>query len=415
MAKYGLTVKVFEVFEETAGTWCVGRKGSALYDGLRTNLPTGLMQFWSFQWDGPSVFVKPKDMNEYINRYAVAKDVGKCISFNTRVQAVERKDDSWIVTYQEPHGPQQSELFDAVIVANGHFNVPLIPDNLLAQIPLWKGKCLHSKDYIRPETFRGLKVLLVGGKSSGTDIAKELDGIASEIHVCDTDCPEKPFYIGRDNEIVNMKRLGERFYLVPGCNRTYWRAPLKELVENSSTVKFQAGPDLECDVVIFCTGYKMDFPFLSSDIVEIINSKRVRPIYNEVMHAEYPTLFFAALNQPIVPFPFVEMQMEWAAKMLVDPSILPSREARFKQVHEIDQAISAGELTARTAHIPRPNQFSYMLSLAKEAKLDNLATIEERLYAMGDAYKRVGASRPIAPGQNDDYRDREIRVNWSLL
>lgn len=65
-----------------------------------------------------------------------------------------------------------SELFDAVMVCNGHYSRPRLP-----QLPgqdAFPGLQMHSHNYRRPDGFAGQTVLLVGASSSGVDIAEEL-------------------------------------------------------------------------------------------------------------------------------------------------------------------------------------------------------------------------------------------------
>lgn len=65
-----------------------------------------------------------------------------------------------------------SKLFDAVVVCNGHYSRPRLP-----QLPGqdgFPGLQMHSHNYRRPDGFAGQTVLLVGASSSGVDIAEEL-------------------------------------------------------------------------------------------------------------------------------------------------------------------------------------------------------------------------------------------------
>lgn len=64
-----------------------------------------------------------------------------------------------------------TETFNAVVVANGHFDVPSSPS--LPGLELYNGKVVHSRFYDSPPTgYEGKVVLCVGYKSSGTDVAR---------------------------------------------------------------------------------------------------------------------------------------------------------------------------------------------------------------------------------------------------
>nr|CAD7395051.1 unnamed protein product [Timema cristinae] len=62
--------------------------------------------------------------------------------------------------------------FDAIIVCNGHYSVPHIPD--IPGVETFNGIQLHSHSYREPEKFTGLNVVLLGASSSGVDIGLEL-------------------------------------------------------------------------------------------------------------------------------------------------------------------------------------------------------------------------------------------------
>lgn len=70
-----------------------------------------------------------------------------------------------------------SEVFDAVCVCNGHFSVPSVPD--VEGMEGFRGVCMHARAYDRPavEAFIGRRVLCVGSRSSGADIAREVSSV----------------------------------------------------------------------------------------------------------------------------------------------------------------------------------------------------------------------------------------------
>lgn len=48
-------------------------------------------------------------------------------------------------------------------------------------LELFKGKCIHSRDYKEPGAFKGKRVLVIGLGNSGCDIATELSHIAKQV------------------------------------------------------------------------------------------------------------------------------------------------------------------------------------------------------------------------------------------
>lgn len=67
-----------------------------------------------------------------------------------------------------------TEIFDAVCVCNGHYDEAFIPE--AEGFDGFRGTSMHSRAYDRPdvEAFEGRRVLCVGSRSSGTDIAREV-------------------------------------------------------------------------------------------------------------------------------------------------------------------------------------------------------------------------------------------------
>jgi cation diffusion facilitator CzcD-associated flavoprotein CzcO len=82
----------------------------------------------------------------------------------------------WFLTAHPHTDPPQGGalpevgVFDAVVVANGHFDVPWSPE--LPGLGAFRGRVIHSRYYDSPQGFEGQRVLCVGYKSSGTDVAK---------------------------------------------------------------------------------------------------------------------------------------------------------------------------------------------------------------------------------------------------
>lgn len=65
------------------------------------------------------------------------------------------------------------ESFDAVMVCNGHYFKPSIPN--IPGRDIFTGKQMHSHDYRVPEVFDGKRVVVLGAGPSGTyDVTGEI-------------------------------------------------------------------------------------------------------------------------------------------------------------------------------------------------------------------------------------------------
>lgn len=187
---------------------------SPLYDRLETNIPRGLMGFSDLDWpqDRP-LFPTHDQVLQYIEAYA--KDVEHLITFKTQVLEVRKgSDQRWRVKTQQVtpdgNGVTSEQIFDAVAVASGHFDVPYIPP--VPGMEEWNRAypevLSHSKFYRTPENYAGKTVIVVGNSASGVDIAAQIarNCKAPLLHSLDVDlCAEAEEAEAR----VNKPRIEE--------------------------------------------------------------------------------------------------------------------------------------------------------------------------------------------------------------
>lgn len=69
--------------------------------------------------------------------------------------------------------------FDAVIICIGHYSTPRLPK--IKGQELFKGRCVHSHDYRTRSPYKDKKVLVLGGGSSGIDIAIFVAAVAETV------------------------------------------------------------------------------------------------------------------------------------------------------------------------------------------------------------------------------------------
>jgi hypothetical protein len=219
-------VCVFEQRDEVGGVWNyspvqVTSKSesvpNAMYSSLRTNLPKEVMAFnmnhpFPVNETGNS-FLGHTEVFNYLRCFATKNNLLERIRFSTTVTKIYKmvgfkvsgdlhsKSCKWVVesmptvVLQESHSTSSSgvtsdgkgpvaatskDLFDAVIVCSGHFSVPFIPPAPPGFLEHFKGACYHSQHYdaikrlLLQDRAESKRVLVVGSKSSGTDVAREL-------------------------------------------------------------------------------------------------------------------------------------------------------------------------------------------------------------------------------------------------
>lgn len=234
---------------------------------------------------------------------------------NSNIVNVEKKDQKWIVAT-----PSKSESYDAVIVANGHFNRPYTPE--VPGLEEWKKKdpssIVHAADYNDPADFNGKTVLIVGYKSSGLDISTQVAVSAKKVYVSSLEPPEST------DLKTHIPRVSSYDY------------------GNKSVTLTDGSVINDIDSVLFCTGYLYDFPFLA--IPDVVSNKMmVQNIYKQIFYIKDPTLAFVGLCQNVAPFPLVESQAGLISRVYGGRFHLPNAD-EMKKDYENELNLHNGKL-----------------------------------------------------------------------
>ncbi|CAF3435022.1 unnamed protein product [Fusarium graminearum] len=229
-------------------------QGTPIYESLITTVPGIAMGFSDKRFpEGP--FVSHDIPRMYLQNYYTLHNMEDVLVLNTTVEDLSKiatggGRSCWRLTLRK-HNVEQDvdewwqEVFDAVIIANGQFSVPYVPEveGLSDYIGKYPGRIMHSKYYRQPHPFKNKKVLIVGNALSGRDIAEEVLRVA-----------QLPVHVSRRHKSIwegPEPKLGVE-----------WRPVIKEYVAETGQVIFDDGSFLDdIDHVIYCTGYKPSFPF----------------------------------------------------------------------------------------------------------------------------------------------------------
>lgn len=285
---------------------------SPVYDRLETNIPRGLMGFSDLNWpDDCQLFPGHDGVLKYIECYA--EHLQHLIQLQTQVLEVKRSPDGhWVVKSKRLARKEannvEEQVFDAVVVANGHFNVPYIPS--VPGIDAWNeaypGTILHSKFYRKPEQYGGEKVIIVGNSASGVDIGSQV------AMTC-----KSPMLVSQKSES----------FLQPETSSTKVEKPeIVEYVVRDRRVRFADGStESGVDAILYCTGCFYSYPFLKSlDPPVVTTGEYVENLYQHVFYRPDPTLAFVALNQKVIPFPIAEAQAAVIARVWSGRLSLPT-------------------------------------------------------------------------------------------
>jgi len=334
---HSLDVTIYDYGNEVGGNWVFseGSSHSSVFETTHIISSKSLSQYEDFPMpahypDYPS----HKQLAEYFQNYARHFKLYDHIQFDTLVekcQLVATK--TWHVTTRKK-GITKTEIFDALVVCNGHHWKPRYPE----YFGTFAGKLMHSHDVKRFSYFAGQRVLVIGGGNSACDVAVESSRFSKS-----TDISWRrgywvipKFIVGKPSDTVGglvrflpsflwRKSTSWMIRLLQGKNSMYGLSepeddfgfhhptvnselfyflrhgkikprPDIDYYEGSKVV-FKDGSEGEYDVIVACTGYYISHPFFDSNFIDY--SKGEVPLYLRMLHPQIENLYFIGLFQPL--------------------------------------------------------------------------------------------------------------------
>lgn len=170
LANAGLDHIVLERGDRLGHTWANLYDGLVLHTGKHLSALPGL----AFPASTP-LFPTRRDLLEYLDRYAERFRLPVRTRFD--VASLERDRQGW--TVRSTTG--DTARARAVVIATGIVSNPYVPN--IPGRDQFRGRIIHSVEYLRPDAFRGQRVLVVGAGNSSGEIAVELAGGSSRVTV----------------------------------------------------------------------------------------------------------------------------------------------------------------------------------------------------------------------------------------
>ncbi|KAF8412409.1 hypothetical protein HHK36_000373 [Tetracentron sinense] len=411
LRREGHKVVVFERDDKVGGTWIYSPNvesdqlgldpsrtivHSSLYDSLRTNLPRESMGFRDYPFvvkDGkerdPRRFPGHPEVLLYLDDFARDFELTELVRFGTEVFHVglveEGKWPKWVVkSRRRIRNDQESipidldEVFDGVVVCNGHYTEPRVAE--IPGIDAWPGKQMHSHNYRIPELFQDKVVALIGSSASAVDISRDIARVAKEVHIA--------------SRSVTDGTMGKQ----PGYNNM-WLHSMIESAHEDGTVIFQDGSSVLVDVILHCTGYTYHFPFLKTNDIVTVDDNRVGPLYKHVFPPFFaPWISFIGLTWKVIPFPMFELQSKWVAGVLSGRIALQSQDEMLEDVKAFYSTLDADGLPKRYTHNMSDYQFEYNDWLAAQCGCPPSEEWRKKMY--------------YATGKNRVARPETYRDEW---
>jgi hypothetical protein len=413
----------FECSNEVGGNWVFGNRNgmSAAYRDLFINVSRERMSYSDYPMPASYPdFPHHTHIKEYFDNYVEHFGLREHITFQTRVEHARlREDGLWEVDIrreQELGGECETRLYDALLVANGHHWDPRWPEPAFPGSEEFEGVQMHAHSYMDNSIFQGKDVVILGMGNSAMDIAVESSYVAAHTYLAARrgawiipkyvfgkpvdqlpNNPRVPFALRQRmiHQLIKTltgpperyglprpdHRFGEAHPTVSGrildriAHGTIVPKPNIASLQGSQ-VRFADGTDVHADVVVYCTGYRISFPFFEEDFLAAPDNHI--ELFRRVFHPEHPSLFFVGLLQPLgAIMPLAEAQAAWVGDYLRGEYALPARTQLLRDI-AADQAAMRKRYVASKRHTIQVD-------------------FDDYLYALG-AERRAGAQRARAGG-----------------
>ncbi|MGH2831968.1 MAG: flavin-containing monooxygenase [Solirubrobacteraceae bacterium] len=402
----GHEVHAYEAGSAVGGMWRYENDNglSGAYQSLTANTSRKRMQYPSMPMpDSVPEYPSRSDMVAHLEAYARVNDLLSHIDFGAWLQDARPSDDGWEVTIAG-RAPQH---FDALVIASGHYWDPYIPE-----LPgRFEGMVMHARDYRTPEQFSGRRVVVVGAGQSALDIVAEISSTAEQTILSCRDghhlAPRSVFgqpldsfdtaaalfvpipliragihamiAIARatpdrgDLPKPNHKLFQSRWPVIvsPALQtalsaRAFQCRPRLEAFDGER-VRFEDGSESQVDAILFATGYRINFPFLSARLGQ--GNGWEFPLYRRILSPRASGLAFIGVLEPGPGlFEIVERQATWLGEMLAGVLPIPDEQGMWKAIDAGGERRSRRQFATTGRHTILCSRHAYLRLLAKDLR-----------------------------------------------
>ena len=240
------------------------------------------------------------------------------IQFSTVVRWIEYNEETDDFTVKVKHLKEDKhtqERFTHVIIATGLFGTAHIPT--YPGLDDFKGRILHAKDVRHAKEFSGQRVLIIGSRWSAQDLAIQF------------------LKFGTKNVIISYRT---------NATGMKWPAGIEERPKviklGESTAHFKDGTTAEVDVILFCTGYRLNHPFLPENL-------RIKPnisiypdnLYKGIVWTKGGNMKFMYLGVLYATYflHFLDVQALWACRYITGVEKVPAQEDMIKDIERLTE------------------------------------------------------------------------------
>ncbi len=385
----------FDCFDKSSfigGLWAANSPGSGAYRTLHINSYRKDMEYADYPMspDLPD-FPHHEQIYQYFNDYVDKFDLRSRITLETGVQRAEL---DIAGRWQVSLSTGEVRHYDALLVANGHHGEPRWPD------PPYPGEFsgvqIHSHDYRDLAQLAGRSVLVVGMGNSAMDIAVESSYVARRTFLSSRrgayiipkylfGYPEFPLPIGDRRLPWRVRQLLLQTVVRIQCGpvtRYGLPKPEHKILQTHPTVsdgllsrlahgaicpkpaiarfaddqvQFVDGSSEQADTIVFCTGYRITFPFFAEGLISAPDN-RLR-LFARVFDPDVSNVFFIGFIQPWgAIMPIAEAQSKLVADYLCGSYALPPRAEMLSAIKRQDDELARRYVASKrhTIQVDKP-------------------------------------------------------------
>ncbi len=406
----GIAFDCFELSDRVGGNWVWGNSNgvSASYKSLHINTSRSRMEFSDFPMpENLPNFARHDQIAKYFDDYVDHFGFRDGITFQTGVAHVQPLTGEG---FDVRLTTGETRRYGAVMIANGHHWDPRLPEPGFPGADTFPGEQIHSHDYKHEQQLAGKKVVVLGMGNSAMDISVDASYYAAETYLAHR----------RGVHIIPKYVFGMPYDKIAGHERmpSAIRWPLARLMMRAATgsmskyglqepdhkfaqahptmssrildrlahgavipkpnidrfegadVVFTDGSRVAADLVVYCTGYKISFPFFDRDLLDPSRDNEVR-LYKRLFHPTVPGLYFIGLVQPLgAIMPIAERQSELVADHLQSRYALPTEAEMTAEIKRHRDAIAKRYVNSKR-HTIQVDFDEYMLALRTDRKAGN--------------------------------------------
>jgi cation diffusion facilitator CzcD-associated flavoprotein CzcO len=376
--KLGISFVGLDKHFDVGGLWDIKNPHSTMYESAHLISSKKMTEFTEFPMaeDVPD-YPAHGHLQKYFKDYSDHFKLGEQYRFGATVTKVSQNpDQTWKVEYTQG---SKNETIDAkgVVLATGTLHYPNMP-KLKGN---FSGEIIHSAQYKTAEIFKGKRVLIVGAGNSGCDIAVDAVHQAKSVdmslrrgyHFVPKYVFGRPADTMRPSELIPefIRKAFQKIILklvVGNPTRFGFPAPDHKMFESHPIVNslvlyhaghgdikvqkdidhvegkkvyFVDGTTAEYDLILMATGYKLQYPFIES---HLLNWQGAAPqLYLNIFHPKLNNLFVMGMVEALgIGWQGRFEQAELIARYVSSMERNTSQAAKFNELKQLNQVDLSG-------------------------------------------------------------------------